>query len=451
MMRAGHGHRGLAHDFRETSMMNIVLGLCALISSVAADLIVVDDTGGVPGSFTTIQAAVDAATGGDTVLVVGSGIETFQESVVVDGKGITLVSDTGVTARMRTLRVSNVPAFERVLVRGVSVGLPGDSGQADIALRVVACLGAVRLEDSVFQGDGGFAGFVIPFEDGYDGARGASITNCGNVAAARCRFAGGGGADLWDEDFDAFATNGGDGAVVTSSTAHFSDCEFVGGSGGSVFDTTIDSGGAGRDGLVVTDSEVSLAGCTASGGHGGSGDCELFGCGSGGSGGDGVAQFGPTSVTRVRGVVASPGTGGFSGDGFPSADGQPFHITAGAQVVYPALHREFSLTSPVRAGVDDVVLSFDGLGGDVAFIWPALDTAQAFLPKYQGPLLLNWTIGTGPILIGPLPPFSGELDVTLPVPVIPGFDALDVTIQAIFDDGSDVLLGPAETLTLLGA
>ena len=46
----------------------------------------------VPSQYSTIQAAIDASSNGDTVLVAAG---TYTEKVLIDGKNISLISENG--------------------------------------------------------------------------------------------------------------------------------------------------------------------------------------------------------------------------------------------------------------------------------------------------------------------------------------------------------------------
>lgn len=422
--------------------MKASIALLVLTAAVSADVVVVEP-GGPVGTLPTVQAGVDAAGEGDMVLVRSS--SGFAQAVVIDGKSLQLVADTGFAPRVQQIVVRNVDAGQSVLVRGVDVGGAGAFPVGDGVL-LESNAGPVRLEDLTAQGRGGSPGTLSSAP--VDGAAGLSVVACNDVVAVECGFFAGGGGWLEDEDFEFSPSDGGAGVLVRSTTLALLDCVATGGPGGSVTDTTADSGGWGGDGVLNKTGTVFFSGGIATGGDGGDADCDFFAgsCGAGGRGGDGYHQEFASASVVFRGGDLSGGNAGVGGSGVPSLSGQATDLEAGTLDVLPAAPRGFDVTSPVREG-DDATLTFSGLPGDTALLVLGFAPTQAFLPAYQGALLTTppTIIPLGGVGVTPL-----QIVATIP-DLPPGVDDVTLYIQAAYDDGASVLLGPARALTLLDA
>lgn len=428
----------------------LLIAVTALAVPLRAGVVVVDQ-GGTPGTFPTVAAGLAAAAEGDIVLVTGAGTVNFPEDVEILGMSVSLIADEGVVPRIRSLEIRLVGVGQAVLVRGFEIGMFPLASTGE-GLRIIGCDGTVRLEDCGVQGRGGSAGSVSPFMGAFDGWRGASIVECADIVAHRCTFGGGSGGTVFDEDVELTVSDGADGALVYESDAVFTECAFVGGTGGSMLDTLPTTGGRGGTALSIDSSRVILEGGSATGGNGGSADCDVFGCGNGGGGGDGIHQDGAAAELVRRDVLLTGGTGGAAGGfgAFPGANGDPLAIDAGTAIAFPAPARGFTVSSPAREG-GIITFTFDGETGDAMLLWIGLKTGQILKPAYQG----AW-IGTGDFLVAALPAgvvATGGVPLVLAVPVPalpPGVEDVALVAQsATIPAGGGGLLGPASFLTLL--
>jgi|GEM_PF-2825684 len=183
----------------------------------------VDDDGNASGAdFSDIQAAIDAAGEGDTILLHAGEYPEF----LLDGKGLNLVAlEPGVRvlsiASPTTIR--NVGASSFVNVSGVAF-----SGQQLFTLRLDLNSGPVWFDGCNFNGNSPDCGC------GASGGRGVRCYLSSDVGFLRCVFRGGNG-DLGSCDYGQPGLAGGkagDGLRAITSRVEFHECYLRGGIGG---------------------------------------------------------------------------------------------------------------------------------------------------------------------------------------------------------------------------
>lgn len=402
----------------------------------------------VPGTFATVQAAVDAASPGDIVLVAPG---NYAELVEVHGKGIALVADGGLVD-LRGLDVRNVPFGQSFVAQGLEADVPEAVPGFTPGLVARSNAGSLRFDDCTFRGDAGHPGFVGGPQQPRDGTAGAQVINSDDVVFDDCVFAAGSGAWVIEEDFELVMTDGGPGLEVSNSDVVMMDCNALGGHGGSADDTVAYNGGRGGAGVLNREGgRVEIHGSSLVGGGGGSADCDGFfpTCGSGGPGGDGVLQFDVDSHVALRDNLYLPGEGGYHGNGSGQASsGDPSDLFGGTLTDHPATFRDFDASSPVREG-QLLALDFAGEPGDGVLFFAAL--APGYTPLFwrQGVFLLTFPQVVSGLFLGTLPA-SGELNLDVLVPEL-GVDGFALHMQAAFSAGGQALLGPAPTSVLLDA
>ena len=361
-----------------------LLALLVPVCPLAQTVWTVDDTPGPDIDFGDIQAAIDAASDGDVVLVHQGDYDAF----TIESKSITVLA-----ALDEEVLVNQAgTARDRVVVRGL---LPGQ----DVVLRGLALRGGVigfaatqplvQLEDNL--GTVVLEDLEARFVALQAWGPGVTASNSAAVHVARCSFFGRDGVGGIGQGLDAVNSN------VTLWASTFEGNTDIG-----------NSGVTGSEGVRVAGGSLFAAGCTLQGGEGGNGTSS-----PGGDGGDGVRIDGAAAV-RLRDCVlagGAPGAGGSSG-----APGLPSRLVLGTLETLPGTQRGLEIQSPLRAGVDPVDLTFTGAGGDLVFLlW---STTGGMPPLYLAVVSGSLTLDLGSLdgmQIGTLDP-SGLLSTTAPPP-----------------------------------
>lgn len=399
----------------------------------AQQLWTVDDDG--PADFTQIQAAIDAAADGDSILVragVYARITVDGKGLVIQGEGDPLIQVAFVSASAVTIR--NLAADKSLRLRGFTTS--SVIGAERETLVVKDCAGPVLFEDCHFVDSFGEAAVV-------DDCDSVSFVECVLEAAPTFASAGPFGS------FFGFVTY--DGLVAINSHLFLFDCDVSGSSGadaGLVGLVNLPPHPAGV-GVTLSGSSMLASGCTFTGGSGG---------GSGGSlcyaGADGepalslenLALGGPSTANLLDSVLI-PGTGGSGNCGMPDGvDAAAQEIEAGSSSTAAAgLARHFAPASPAVEGgslaihlegqFDDDVIVFLALGID-----PGIDLAPL-------PLSLHLAAPVASIAFGHLPS-SGVLDISLPLPPLLFTEHVVFTGQALFVSSSGFFEGGPRTVMI---
>jgi len=351
----------------------------ALAGPLAADVLTV---GPGPGDdHSTIQAAVDAAADGDSIVVRASPV---QGPVTVDGKSLTLIADPG--AGFLPLYVEG-PWVVQKLGPGQSFAAWGfrivaGSQQPALALRFDQ--GAVRMSASRFEGSGSSSALD-------EGNVGAYVTQCADVTMVDCTAIGGDGftdfsLNCVDSGNCVDPTDGGAGLRVRNSTVHLFGGACTGGDGGDHYGVMIGQGfgGNGGPGLDDIDGNVCAFGTSLNGGYGGVGDA-----------GDGVigasAVFGTTQATLTLLGASTP-------NGVP-----PGAIDLGPDA------RRLEAPGPTTAGGTPLVIH--GVPGERVFVRygasgtpPILQYKGGLLPGGGARSVALGTIGANGVLAADVPP-----------------------------------------------
>lgn len=393
------------------------------LSTLAATLLIpavvtVDDTPGQGADFATIQAAIDAAQDGDTILIAGGSYPGF----TADGRALSLVARPGESVEVTgPAIVREVPAGGGFLLQGLDF-----AGAETIPLGITQNDGLVSVEHCS----------AIPTDLGQFGLASAGIA-IGNSADVRLLSVTARGQRGDPEIFLAATAKDGAAAVrITESTVVLADADFRGGDGGNAAILGILDAGQGAPAIRTGDnSQVTVLGGLLEGGEGGYADfCDCPGgliCGDPGNGGAAFENVGPqqNSVIEVFDAQLIGGEGSSSvrsdcSDGLP---GLPFSGLLPANVTLtPGAHRVFQTQSPATDG-GTAELSLVGEPGDVVLIVVGSPSAPLPIPGFLGALYA----GAPQIL------FSGAASpalAALSLPIAPkpaGFEALEATLQGV--------------------
>lgn len=365
--------------------------LFALLAPVTAQRVL---TVGSSGAFLTIQAAVDAAQGGDTVLV-----DAGSYSGATISKGIEVLGDGAVTLVSEIL-IENLPATESCRIAGLAT--------LGIRTGLVArnCRGPVSIEDCNYC--------VYPL---FVRAAALSIEDCDSVTVV-------------GSTFDGCIDN--DGATIRRSTVFVFDSMLQGGDGPSGGIASREDHGS--TGLMVEDSFVYVEGSSVRGGDGG--DAPRW-C-QGGDGGHGLVASGPSTQIIDRTSQFLGGAPGVSAN-FSNPSCRPER--AGLSKVVRSLGVTFrtitppgiTMTAPSLAReLGPVDYTIEGPPGSLTALGFAFQPAPMWFAPLDIPLLLGLSFVAIPV--GTIPS-AGQLVVPTIAPTLGSVDARRYFVQAIAIDG----------------
>lgn len=395
--------------------------LLALAPVAVAELQIVQPNGP-PGTWSSVQEAIDAAADGDVILVKGGEYPTFYLS----DKSLSIVAESGTLVVIAAgARVVNLSAGKTVLISGLE--LRGTAAQSPLfagrGLTLLNNQGSVRVQSCFVTGA------AVP-EDLVDcngwnfnaGWPAIWANNCADVVLVDTTAIGGRGIEqvLGGPACAEWAPggNGGHAAQITNSALAVYGGALIGGNGGN--------GGIGGDGspaLRATGGTVFLAGVDCYGGGGGQGWDGMYGW-IGGDGGHGVfldsAAASSAAVIGLSIVLGGP-AGLISG----SVPGQPF---AGALPTFldgPARRIEFPVPAKANSGF---TITLKSEPQDLGVVLVGL--GNQFLPL----LPLDGVLHTSDPLFGPLLALGSTGTATLQVqaPSLAPGGAFAVPLQAAF-------------------
>jgi hypothetical protein len=372
---------------RATLSLALTLALASL--ATANGIRNVDQPG--LGTFTSLQAAIDAAGEGDLLLVAKGSYLTG----TIDGKSLSIVampdSDDKVT---RAIVVRNLAAHQVVLLSNLEV-----QGTDAAGLTLQDNLGHVRVQGGYIIG--GRSG-SWPNMLGHPGVR---ITNCQRVVVEGVWIEGGTPGLLSGYQ----PKPGAHGVEATNSSLALFDSTVTGGNGS---EECVPTGGKGGNGLHITGWGAFVSGTTLRGGRGGGGD--YIGCNGGGIGGDALDLT--STQVQLLGASLLPGAGGWNSCGPNAPPGLSIDNHGGIVTNLPGTPRV--LEGP-RLASDEAALAVTirGVPGDRVWLMSAYTPAHLFLPG-----LGIWTVKRPTFVpLAPLGtiPANGSLAANVPVHALP--------------------------------
>lgn len=344
------------------------LALAPLFATPAfADVFVVAADG--TGDFLDIQPAVDAATDGDTLLVLPGSYSSFDvasRSLTVTAEIATLATVTG------TVRVRSLAPDQTVILTGLEVtgGFTGPLGLG-WGLRLQNNQGTFVAQDCVFRAD---PALQPPASTLVSGRHGVAISNSASCAFVRCELSGGPGREIYN--CCDYGTSGGDGLNSEGGgILTLFECALAG------FDGSYSGwGGPGGHGLRIVSGELHVSASTLTGGDGGYGDDFIFG--PGGDGGSAlVLPSSATAFLRENDYVPGEVGGSFLG----SPGGQPGGTIVGNGVAnqLPGTHRRVDGQNVAWSG-SDYRLRVMGEPGDSVRLAFSERVGNVFDPQVPG-------------------------------------------------------------------
>lgn len=368
------------------------VGLVFASTAMAQTTWIVDAAGG--GQFTTIDAAHDAASPGDTLLVrPGSYAGLFRDPV----KGVRILGAAPGVVVTGPVVLHNLPSAQQLTIERLGIDAASNpfvgSQPYFQALHLERC-GNVVLTDLVVRGP--FMGSICPCEGG------TGISLYWSVAAFANVDARGGDGVGWTQ-----SSRGGAGCLVHFSTVVFSSCRFEAGTSGAS-----SVGGTARTNasLLCVDSQLSVDECSLPGGTP--------------AGSSMVALRSRVLIANHAGpaqnVALTTPTGSIEFDGAVQGVGSPYPLTPRPQpgLVGPStVARGGTLTWTVRGGPGNTFLSAISLGLQPSVV-PGL-SPTLFVPGHPTAVLLG--VGT----IGA----SGDASPSFVVPNWPALVNMQVFLQ----------------------
>lgn len=384
------------------------------------------------GPFATIQAGVDAALEGESLLVVAGTYAPF----TIDGKSVQVfVTGAGLATISGTVSVKNIAATQFVVLTSLKVTSVIAGQNVKPALDISNVTGHVRVQDSIFKGHTGVVDSV-PLITG----QGVRVSSSINVVLSSCSLAGG----LNGYVFGADAIDGGPALQSVNSSLAMYDCTMRGGDGSY---ESAPRGGNGGPACSVVGYGLFASGCSYQGGYGGGGD--YVACLPGGQGGDGLVV--DAAQAHLLACTTNAGGGGPNGcGGNPSGPGAPIVALNGAVVDSMLGAGRRIAAAPITSDDLSVPITINGQPGDAVYLLVARRPSFVFKKLYKG----TWMVPT-PYFASALP--AGTVGPNGTLVVQRTFDIPDGTVQArlfwlqalcVDVAGQTTLTGPAHVLSL---
>jgi hypothetical protein len=374
-----------------------------------------------------LQAAIDGAQAGDTLLVKPG---SYPSGAFLGGKGLQLVADTQLGVSIAGgVRVQNTPPGEHVVLSGLAVqGAPWSGVGTGLGLRVANTNGPLRIDNCSFLGT--------------EVGNGAYLLAAADVVATSCAIKGN-NSTSWGPI--PASNDAGSGLVSSGGKLALFSCNLRGAPGVDA-DVWADGQHGGR-GATVGSWEFYAARTSFTGGPGG----RPFGsCTIGGNGGRGLNHGGAT-VANVLGSMFDGGAGALGNNCFCATclNGHPGQPLVGAVNVIASYTTRLDAPRVAREG-QTVSVTITAQPNVRAFLLASHRPTHEFDPAYKGPLL----VGAPYVLRMALgPTTSGSVQTQLTLPSLPvGTESETWFLQAFTrSQTSGIHAGEARSLVILGS
>jgi hypothetical protein len=353
--------------------------------------------------FTDLQAAVDASSEGDTILVAGGQYEGF----TIDDKSLSVVAVPGQAVFVAgAIQVLHLPVDKRVLLSGIAATGRVLTGLSEPALIVTDCQGNVRIETCNLTG--GLGSLSISSQKFGDGGHAVVLQASTQVVFAHCTITGGKGGGTSSQCESCTGGTGGHGVRINLSQPTFYQCTVTGGAGA----TALYHGGKGGAGAWQGNSWLFAAGSSFKGGRGGNG--EDFLPAYGGDGGDGLFVNTGATADLLDNTYAG-GLGGNGNTGVPANKGQPGSPMSGGGTFnqYPGKARALAASLMQFDGAD-LQVAVSGEPGDSVWLRISQRPAYRFQASLPGVHAVHST--QVPLVAAGLIPPSGQLQLLVALP-----------------------------------
>lgn len=418
-----------------------ILAACLALSStlLAQQVHVVSPVG---DAVETLQSAISSAASGDILLVESGDYLSlfFGSNLVVQGKSLTIQGLGTTPPRIERMTVRDVPAGERVILRGLDLRSYGNF-LPNPALTAEDNDGTLWIEDCSLLGAEGFAQSLTSQE-----SRPAVLaTDCEAVMIVDSIVDGGPGLDGSGVISIVFPGAGSPGVDLTDSRVAVWNSVIGGGQGGTAHDASHGlPAGAGIHARGA--SEVFVHGSHVEGG--GSGDFCTQPAGDPCPGGDAfrfedsaALFFGDsTPVGGAGGLLGPPRTGS-------APDGREFHGDPGASSTDVGGTARTLTAQALTTGAATGSVEYVGLPGDTIGLF--LSGTAGWTSQYgKAGLLALAPPLLGPVILGTAP--DGTLSLSYTVPTLPvGVDGVTLLMQAYVQDGAGLIEMSTPTAAVL--
>jgi len=381
------------------------------------------------GNFTTVQAGIDAALEGESLLVTPGVYAPF----TIDGKSVQVIGmGSGWVKITGQVLVKNIGPAQRVVMTQLLLTGIAVSPTQRPALEIRDVTGNVRVEASFIEGAPGnqLAGVS---------GGGVRLVSALNIVFSSCTIEAGYGGYSGGEA----PIHGGIGLESINSSSALYDCLIEGGPGSDEGSPQGGNGGAAYSGLSYG---LFASGCAFQGGSGGGGD--YIGCIPGGVGGDALVMNAGQAHLLANTYVA--GAGGWSLCGPISPPGQTIVALNGA-LIDQLSGSSRKLSAPSITPDDEAVpITISGQPGDTVYLMLARRPSFLFKKPLKGCWMIPTPMFSSALAAGTIGA-SGTLVVDRKLDIVDGSAAARmVWLQAMCVDGAGqaTLTGPEQVLSV---